>query len=80
MFLGTSREPGGVAADGEADALHCWTGFELFSRAKWIITAANETREMPARVVQEAPTPVNIYRTAKWPFITPFQLLPDALI
>jgi hypothetical protein len=55
MFLGTSRGPGGVAADGEADALHCWTGFELFSRAEWIITAANKTREMSARVVQEAP-------------------------
>ena len=55
MFLGTSRGPGGVAADGEADALHSWTGFELFSRAEWIITAANETREMPAGVVQEAP-------------------------
>ena len=57
MFLGTSRGPGGVAADGEADALHSWTGFELFSRAEWIITAANETREMPAGVVQEAPIP-----------------------
>jgi len=55
MFLGTSRGPGGVAADGEADALHSWTGFGLFSRAEWIITAANETREMPAGVVQEAP-------------------------
>jgi hypothetical protein len=44
MFLGTSRGPGGVAADGEADALHSWTGFELFSRAEWIITAANEAR------------------------------------
>jgi hypothetical protein len=58
MFLGTSRGPGGVAADGEADALHCWSGFELFSRAEWIITAANETGEMPAGVVQEAPIAV----------------------
>jgi hypothetical protein len=57
MFLGTSRGPGGVAADGEA----------------------NETREMPARVVQEAPIaavrmPVESRPTPKRAFIIPAQL------
>jgi hypothetical protein len=64
MFLGTSRGPGGVAADGEADALRRWTGFELFIRAEWIITAANETREMPAWVVQKSAVSGHQVRTA----------------
>ena len=54
MFLAFGRT-GGIAC--EADALHRVGLVSSYSAEPSGFTAANETREMPAGVVQEAPIP-----------------------